>query len=93
MADKFDALMKTVADEADAKVDYVAMREAILQKAAAERRKRARFVRYGAMAATLVILAGAGTLFLHAKGGFNASMDNCAPPQAAGFAAASVKAM
>ena len=25
MADKFDALMKTVADEADAKVDYAAM--------------------------------------------------------------------
>ena len=92
MADKFDALMKNVADEADAKVDYAAMREAILQKAAAERRKRARFVRYGAMAATLVILAGAGTLFLHAKGGFNASMDNCAPPQAAAFAADSVKA-
>ncbi|GEM_PF-760942 len=79
MADEFDKLMKCIADEADAKVDYAAMREAVLQKAAAERRKRMQIVRYGAMAATLVILAGAGTLFLRAKGGLARSAENAAP--------------
>ena len=71
MADAFDALMKSIADEADAKVDYAAMHAAVLQKAAAMRRRRAQFVRYGAMAATLVVLAGVGTLFLrqHADAG------------------------
>lgn len=79
MADEFDKLMKCIADEADAKVDYAAMREAVLQKAAAERHKRMQIVRYGAMAATLVILAGAGTLFLRAKGGLIRGAGNAAP--------------
>ena len=73
MADRFEELMKSIAEEADAKVEYAAMREAVLQKAAAARRRQVRFVRYGAMAATLVILAGVGTLFLKQKGGMNAT--------------------
>ena len=73
MADRFEELMKSIAEEADAKVEYAAMREAVLQKAAVARRRQVRFVRYGAMAATLVILAGVGTLFLKQKGGMNAT--------------------
>ena len=79
MADAFDALMKSIADEADAKVDYAAMHAAVLQKAAAMRRRRAQFVRYGAMAATLVVLAGVGTLFLRARGDAARSGENAAP--------------
>ncbi len=79
MADAFDALMKSIADEADAKVDYAVMHAAVLQKAAAVRRRRAQFVRYGAMAATLVVLAGVGTLFLQARGDAARSGENAAP--------------
>lgn len=84
MADRFEELMKSIAEEADAKVEYAAMREAVLQKAAAARRRQVRFVRYGAMAATLVILAGVGTLFLKQKGGMNATARDAeqAAPQA-----------
>ena len=79
MADAFDALMKSIADEADAYVDYAVMHAAVLQKAAAVRRRRAQFVRYGAMAATLVVLAGVGTLFLQARGDAARSGENAAP--------------
>ena len=84
MADRFEELMKSIAEEADARVEYAAMREAVLQKAAAARRRQVRFVRYGAMAATLVILAGVGTLFLKQKGGMNATARDAeqAAPQA-----------
>ena len=84
MADRFEELMKSIAEEADAKVEYAAMREAVLQKAAVARRRQVRFVRYGAMAATLVILAGVGTLFLKQKGGMNATARDAeqASPQA-----------
>lgn len=84
MADRFEELMKSIAEEADAKVEYAAMREAVLQKAAVARRRQVRFVRYGAMAATLVILAGVGTLFLKQKGGMNATARDTeqASPQA-----------
>ena len=84
MADRFEELMKSIAEEADAKVEYAAMREAVLQKAAVARRRQVRFVRYGAMAATLVILAGVGTLFLKQKGGMNATARDAeqAAPQA-----------
>ncbi len=89
MADQFDLLMKSIADEADAKLDYSAMREAVLQKAAAQKRKRARTLRYGAMAASFVVLLGAGALFLTAQGGFGFdSAANEAAPQAADFLAA-----
>lgn len=43
------------------------------------RRRRAQFVRYGAMAATLVVLAGVGTLFLRARGDAARSGENAAP--------------
>lgn len=69
MADRFDELMKSIADQADARVDYAAMHDAILQKAAAEkRRKRTRILRYGAVAATFVVLVGVGSIFLHTGG-------------------------
>ncbi len=80
MADTFEHVMKTLADEADKKVNYAAMREAILQKAAAEKRKKRSLIRCGAMAATAVILLGTGGLFL-ASGGMKRA-DLAAPESA-----------
>ncbi|MBE5784461.1 MAG: hypothetical protein E7330_01535 [Clostridiales bacterium] len=77
MADAFERMMKEIADEADKTVDYAAMREAIMGKAAAGKRRRQHFIRYGAMAATAVILAGAGGLFL--ASGSMKSADLAAP--------------
>lgn len=78
MADMFEQRMKAVADAANAAVDYAAMYEAIAKKAAAEKRRRAQFLRYGAMAASAVILLGTGSLFL-LSGGSMKSADLAAP--------------
>lgn len=80
MADTLERMLKTVADEADKKVDYAAMREAILQKAAKEKQKKRSMIRYGAMAAAAVILVGTGSMFL-ASGGMK-SADLAAPESA-----------
>lgn len=72
MPDKFDDIMRSVADEADARVDYDAMREAILRKNEKNsKRLRARIIRYGSMAAALAILLGAGAMLLKGGGGAN----------------------
>lgn len=61
MAERFDELLRAVADRADAGVDYAAMHASILKKADAKKRAlRANVLRYGSVAAALVLLLGAG---------------------------------
>ncbi len=65
MADKLDKLLTAAAERADASVDYAAMHAAILKKAQMKKRAlRTNIIRYGSVAAALVLLLGAGTLAL-----------------------------
>ena len=71
MADKFDDIMTTIANEANASIDYSAMREAILKKSEAKKRKQsASVIRYGSIAAAVALMLGIGTFI--ARGGLGA---------------------
>lgn len=79
--DKMDGILKNLADQADAGVDYAAMRAAIEKKRAQKRAQQARFIRYGSMAAAAAIVLGVGALYL-ARGSGLGNMAKSASPAA-----------
>lgn len=88
MADRFDDMMRDVAFAADAKVDYAAMRQAILEKAVTEKtvtkhKRRAALYRNLSVAAALVLLGG-GTGYLMGSTGLFASNNASAADATAG---------
>lgn len=79
--DELDNLLSRAADEADAAVPYALIKRAVLQKRRDVRRRRQdTAVRMLSAAAVLVILCGAGTLFLR-----QTPPDNSADPSAYGY--------
>ena len=79
--DELDNLLSSIADEADAAVPYALIKRAVLQKRRDVRRRRQdAAVRMLSAAAVLVILVGAGTLFLR-----QSPPDSSANPSAYGY--------
>lgn len=59
-----DKLLFSLADEANEAVPYATIKEQVYAKMDARRTKRGKVIRYGSLAATLVLLLGVGTHFL-----------------------------
>lgn len=60
---KMDELLFSIADEANAQLDYAAM-FAVVSKKAAARQRRAKFIKIGSMAAVLIMLVCVGTVWV-----------------------------
>jgi len=76
--DKMDELLFSIADEADAFVDYEALKEAIEEKRAEKRKRKNLWLRFGPVAAVLTVGLMAGLVFLRAELGLGGS--NTASP-------------
>lgn len=74
MADRMDEILRAVAYQADGGLDYAAMHASILKKARAQKLAlRRNIVRYGSVAAAVVLLASVGlNVLLGGFGGMNA---------------------
>lgn len=81
MADKLDEILKHVADQADAQVDYTAMHASVLKKAHAKKLAiRKNVIRYGSLAAAAVLLVTVGLSAL--GGGFIGMKTRSGEPEA-----------
>ncbi len=78
---KMDALLYSIADEANDAIDYSAMLDAIRKKAAARKRMTA-FIKYGSMAAAFIVLTAIGSIWLRVSGANDANSNECAPQEA-----------
>lgn len=77
----FDALLYSIADEANDAIDYDAMLDAIRKKANARKRINT-IVKYGSIAAAFIVLAAVGSIWLRISSVSDSSCNEAMPQEA-----------